>query len=69
MSGNWKEPGLRVRIENERLTFSCLRCRQNLRSGDFTSLLSRVPEKTCVKMRAARAINHITHGFVSFSLP
>ena len=31
----------RVDIENERFSVACLRCHQNLKSGDFTSSLCR----------------------------
>ena len=35
----------RLKIENERFSVACSRCRQNLEFGDFTSSLCRVPQK------------------------
>ena len=44
-----------MEVENERFSVACLRCRQNLKFGDFTSLLCRGPDNLLANIRATRA--------------
>ena len=48
-----------MRIENERFSVVCLRCRQNLKLGDFTSSLCRAPKKNELK-----SVLHVQHVFL-----
>ena len=50
----WKE-------RNERFTFACSRCRQNLEFGDSTSLLCRGPQKYLLK-----SVLHVQHDYLWF---
>lgn len=44
-----------MKIEKKRLSVADSRCRQNVKFGDFTSLLRKGPQKYFGKIRAIRA--------------
>ena len=47
--------GFHVKAENERFTAADLRCRQNLKTENFTSSFGRPREKNCTEKHAVRA--------------
>ena len=48
----------RAKIKNERFTFERSLCRQNLKFGDFTSLLCRAPHEYLLK-----CVPHVQHDY------
>ena len=47
---------VRVKVENEGSFVGCLRCRQNLKFGDFTSSLCRGPQRYLLE-----SVLHVQH--------
>ena len=49
-----------MKIENERFSFACSLCRQDLKFGNFTSSSRKVPQE-CV----LESVLHVQHDFLS----
>ena len=50
-------------MENERFSVTCLRCRQNLEFGDFTSSLCKEPLRYLLK-----SVLHVQHDYLLYTL-